>query len=52
MPEIFTGPAFATVTGLLNWAAAQGGTFHQIDPRRGGRQSWFHRLVNFIRDRV
>ena len=30
----------------------QGGTFHQIDPRRGGRTSWFHRLVNFIRDRV
>jgi cell division protein FtsA len=52
MPEIFTGPAFATATGLLNWAATEGGTFHDIDPRRGGRQGWFHRLVNYIRDRV
>jgi len=52
MPEIFTGPAFATVTGLLTWAANEGGTLQDADPRRAGRQNWFHRLVNFIRDRV
>ena len=52
MPEIFTGPAFATVTGLLNWAATEGGTFHDVGPGRGARQGWFHRFVNFIRDRV
>lgn len=52
MPEIFTGPAFATATGLLNWAADEGGTFHEVDPSRGGKQGWFHRLVNFLRDRV
>jgi cell division protein FtsA len=52
MPEIFTGPAFATATGLLNWALDEGGTFQDADPRRGGRQGWFHRFVNFIRDRV
>jgi cell division protein FtsA len=52
MPEIFTGPAFATATGLLNWALDEGGTFHNADPSRGGRHGWFHRFVNFIRDRV
>jgi cell division protein FtsA len=51
MPDIFTGPAFATVTGLLNWACNEGGTFHDVDPLRG-RPGWFHRLVNFIKDRV
>jgi cell division protein FtsA len=52
MPEIFTGPAFAGVTGLLNWAATEGGTFHDVEHRRGGGTGWFQRLVNYIRDRV
>ncbi len=52
MPEIFTGPAFATVTGLLVWAAGEGGAFQDADPGRAGRANWFHRFVNFIRDRV
>src|SRR6185437_12428335 len=51
MPEIFTSPAFATVTGLLSWAATEGGGFHDVDPRRAGRMSWFQRFVNFVRDR-
>jgi cell division protein FtsA len=52
MPEIYTGPAFATVTGLLHWACSEGGIFHDLDPLRGKQGGWFHRLVNFIRDRV
>jgi len=52
MPEIFEGPAFATATGLLIWASTEGGTFHDVDPSRAGRQGWFHRLVNYLRDRV
>lgn len=52
MPEIFTGPAFATVTGLLTWAAGEGGAFQNVETGRGARNGWFHRLVNFIRDRV
>jgi cell division protein FtsA len=51
MPEIFTSPAFATVTGLLHWAASQGGAFDTVEQQRG-RQGWFHRLVDYIRDRV
>jgi cell division protein FtsA len=50
MPEIFTGPAFATATGLLTWAAGEGGTFRDMDSGRG--PGWFRRLVNYIRDRV
>ena len=51
MPEIFTGPAFATATGLLTWAAGEGGPFRDLeaDPASAG---WFQRLVNFIRERV
>jgi cell division protein FtsA len=52
MPEIFEGPAFATATGLLHWAADEGGTFRDAEQNRGARQSLFSRLVNFIRDRV
>ena len=52
MPEIWTGPAFATVTGLLIWAASEGGTFQDAGAERGRRKGWFHRLVNYIRDRV
>jgi cell division protein FtsA len=52
MPDIFTGPAFATVTGLLIWACNEGGTFHDADPLRGGGPGWFKRLVNFIKERV
>jgi cell division protein FtsA len=52
MPEIYTGPAFATVTGLLRWASAEGGMFQELDLPRGGGAGWFHRLVNYIRDRV
>ena len=52
MPEIATGAAFATATGLLIWAADEGGTFRDPDPHRAGAGSWFRRMVNFIRDRV
>ncbi len=52
MPEIYTGPAFATVTGLLQWACSEGGTFHELDAMRGKHPGWFRRLTNYIRDRV
>ena len=52
MPEIFTGPAFATVTGLLTWAANEGGTVAGRRPGVERQAGLVHRLVNFIRDRV
>ena len=52
MPEIATGTAFATATGLLLWAADEGGTFRDVEAERARAGGWFHRLVNFIRDRV
>jgi cell division protein FtsA len=52
MPEIFTGPAFATVTGLLIWAAGEGGTFRDVGPAHGRGRGWFQRVVEYIRDRV
>ncbi len=52
MPEMYTGPAFATVTGLLHWASSEGGTFQDLEAMRGKHPGWFHRLVNYIRDRV
>ena len=52
MPEIATGTAFATATGLLLWAADESGTFRDVEAERARPGGWFHRLVNFIRDRV
>jgi cell division protein FtsA len=52
MPEIFTGPAFATVTGLLIWAAGEGGTFRDVGPAYGRSRGWFQRVVDYLRDRV
>jgi cell division protein FtsA len=52
MPEIFTGPAFASVTGLLSWACSEGRTLYDVDTRLSGRRGWFHRMIDFIRDRV
>ena len=51
MPEIATGSAFATATGLLIWAANEGGTFREAETDRA-RAGWFQRLVHFLRDRV
>ena len=31
LPELASGPAFATAAGLLAWAAGDGRTLHDID---------------------
>jgi cell division protein FtsA len=52
LPDSATGPAFATVVGLLEWAAGEGRRLNDIDlePERPG--GWVRRLVTFLRDRI
>ena len=52
MPEMASGVAFAAATGLLLWAAEEGGTFRGMETERTRAGGWFQRLVNFIRERV
>ncbi len=52
LAESASGPAFATATGLLSWAAGEGRVLHNIDlgtERPGGL---LRRIVAFLRDRV
>lgn len=52
LPEMATGPAFATAGGLLSWAAGAGRGFQDMDmdeERQTGLLRW---IVNFLRDRL
>jgi cell division protein FtsA len=52
LAESASGPAFATATGLLSWAAGEGRALHDIDldlERPGGL---LRKIVAFLRDRV
>jgi cell division protein FtsA len=52
LAESNSGPAFATATGLLFWAAGEGRTLHDLSagpPRQAGL---LRRVVEFIRERV
>ncbi len=52
LPESASGPAFATVTGLLAWTAGAGRTLHDIDLDAAEPGGLLRRAVNFLRDRL
>lgn len=52
VPELASGPAFATATGLLSWAAGRGRGFHDLEPEPDPPGGMFRRFVNFLRERV
>jgi cell division protein FtsA len=52
LPELASGPAFATAAGLLAWAAGDGRTFHDMKLEGELPVGFFRRLVNFLKERV
>jgi len=52
LPEMATGPAFATAGGLLSWAAGAGRSFQDIDMAEERPQGLLHRIVTYLRDRM
>jgi cell division protein FtsA len=52
LPELASGPAFATAAGLLAWAAGDGRTFHDMNLEGESPAGWLRRLVNFLKERV
>ena len=52
LPELASGPAFATAAGLLSWAAGEGGTFRDMDLEVERPAGLFRRFVNFLKERV
>jgi cell division protein FtsA len=52
LPEMATGPAFATAGGLLSWAAGAGQTFQDLDMEEEQQSGLLRRIVNFLRERV
>ncbi|HVZ08901.1 cell division protein FtsA [Rhodopila sp.] len=52
LPELATGPAFATAAGLLAWAGGEGRAFQDINLEDSEPIGLFRRLVNFLKDRV
>jgi cell division protein FtsA len=52
LPELASGPAFATAAGLLAWAAGDGRTFHDMNLEGEPPVGFFRRLVNFLKERV
>jgi cell division protein FtsA len=52
LPELASGPAFATAAGLLSWAAGDGRAFQDINLEGEPPVGLFRRLVNFLKERV
>ena len=52
LPEMATGPAFATAGGLLSWAAGAGRGFQDLDMEEEPQSGLLRRIVNFLRERV
>ncbi len=52
LPELASGPAFATAAGLLSWAAGDGRAFQDINLDGDVPIGLFRRLVNFLKERV
>jgi cell division protein FtsA len=52
LAESASGPAFATATGLLAWAAGEGRTLHDIDLATERPGGILRRIVDFLRERV
>ncbi len=52
LPEMASGPAFATAAGLLTWAAGEGRGFQDVDMDEPQPTGLLRRLVNFLTERV
>ncbi|MBV8455344.1 MAG: cell division protein FtsA [Acetobacteraceae bacterium] len=52
LPDSASGPAFATATGLLAWAAGEGRNMRDIELEPERQTGLFRRFVNFLKDRV
>lgn len=52
LPDVASGPAFATAAGLLTWAGGGGRTFHDVDFEADRPAGLFRRIVNFLKERV
>ncbi|MBC7635435.1 MAG: cell division protein FtsA, partial [Acetobacteraceae bacterium] len=52
LPDAASGPAFATLIGLLDWAGGKARPLHDIDFEAERPRGPFRRLVNFLRERV
>jgi cell division protein FtsA len=52
LPDSATVPNFATLVGLLAFAAGDGRTMHDIDFAEVSPRGWFGRMVTFLRERV
>ena len=52
LPDSAAGPAFATASGLLAWAAGDGRAMHDIEFNAERPAGWLRRLIEFLRERV
>jgi cell division protein FtsA len=52
LPDSASGPAFATASGLLAWAAGEGRTMTDIDLEAERPSGLLRRVVNFLKERV
>jgi len=52
LPDVASGPAFATASGLLAWAAGDGRGMHDIDLDAERPSGLLRRILNFLRERV
>jgi cell division protein FtsA len=52
LAEAASGPAFATATGLLSWAAGEGRVLHDLDVAADRPNGILKRFVEFLRERV
>jgi cell division protein FtsA len=52
LPEMATGPAFATAGGLLSWAAGAGRGFQDLDMEEERQSGLLRRIVDFLRERI
>ena len=52
LPDVATGPAFATAVGLLAWAAGAGRSPYDIDLTADRPGGLIRRIVQFLRERV
>ena len=52
LPDSASGPGFATLAGLLAFATGDGQTMHDIDFEAERGQSWFGKIVDFLKNRV
>lgn len=52
LPDVASGPAFATAAGLLAWAAGDGRTMQDIDLEVERPAGLLRRIIEFLKERV